>query len=121
MGESPILDMDSIAALKEIEEASEENAGFFSELVTMFLDNSKQHILNMKQSAEARNGSDLLQHAHKLKGESANIGAIRLSDVCEEIQVKDVDRVISEIKPIWTNLVQVYKTTRAELEKMLEG
>lgn len=121
MGNDPILDMDTIATLREIEEASEENANFFSELVAMFMTNSKEHLLNMKQCAETNNGEELVKHAHKLKGESANIGAMRLAGICQEIQEKDSDDVISQIKPIWTELVKAYKTTLAEYDKLLKG
>lgn len=81
---APVLDRATFSALEEL--AGDEDPDLVSDLVELFLEDSK---VRMEQIEEAASGGDhdsIGRAAHALKSSSANIGALLFSRVCAEIE-----------------------------------
>jgi CheY-like chemotaxis protein len=75
------------AVLDEFRELmGEDGAQMVSGLVTLYLQDSPRLIENMRQAAECGSLDDLRRAAHTLKGNSSQVGAVRLSSLCFDLE-----------------------------------
>jgi HPt (histidine-containing phosphotransfer) domain-containing protein len=100
------LDPDVLSALQEVME------GEYPILVDTFLADSEQRLQLLKQAADA---TQILETAHSFKGSSSNMGAIRLADLCHELELKaqgqnlsgaealvaEIDREFAFVRPLY--------------------
>ena len=81
MSDLPSVDEGALQELKVITEDA------FQTIVQTFLDSGEQTIHDIEAAYQSRNFENLHFHAHSLKGASANMGALKLSDLCAQINV----------------------------------
>ena len=100
------LDPDVLSTLQEVME------GEYPILVDTFLADSEQRLQLLKQAADA---TQILETAHSFKGSSSNMGAIRLADLCHELELKaqgqnlsgaealvaEIDREFAFVRPLY--------------------
>ena len=82
--DSNILDMHVVEALRELGGA--DDPGLFDEVVELFLTDAKANVDKLVQALAARDAKTLHHVAHAMKSSSANVGAMRLSKLCFEIE-----------------------------------
>lgn len=68
--------------LSDLQEVME---GGYLNLLETFLADSEERL---RQLYKARNAEQLGQAAHSLKGSSSNMGAIRLAELCHELELR---------------------------------
>ncbi len=112
-----IINMEVIETLRDL--GGDEDPGLVVELIDLYLADAPERIREI-QEALANDDFDLLERAsHTLKSASANIGAMKLSSFCAELEVMartkevvesstqsecsaqafaDVERVLTELK-----------------------
>jgi HPt (histidine-containing phosphotransfer) domain-containing protein len=83
------LDPDVLSALQEVME------GEYPILVDTFLADSEQRLQLLKQAA---NATQFLETAHSFKGSSSNMGAIRLADLCHELELKAQGKIFQALR-----------------------
>lgn len=100
------LDPNVLSALQEIMEDE------YPTLVDTFLADSEQRLQLLKQAADA---TQFFETAHSFKGSSSNMGAIRLADLCHELEqqakgldlsgietlVAAIDREFAFVRPLY--------------------
>ena len=100
------MDPKVVDALRDVME------GGFADLLDTFLSDSEERIGQLHNTREA---GDLTLVAHSFKGSSSNMGAIRLADLCHELELKaqgqnlsgaealvaEIDREFAFVRPLY--------------------
>ena len=103
------LDHEIIAAMREL--AGGTDAAFVAELIATYLQTARERIAAMRKAAASADGTAMMQAAHSLKGSSAQLGAHRLAEACQELEQRAaqgslagapslVDRIEREFEPV---------------------
>jgi HPt (histidine-containing phosphotransfer) domain-containing protein len=74
------------AALDRLLEMTGDDPEFLDELIGTFLEDAVLQLEAMRRAAEAGAEADLVRPAHSLKGNSASMGAERLSELCRSLE-----------------------------------
>lgn len=80
---TPTLDR---RVLEELREFSDEEQDLAEELVTLFLEDSPEQLLALQTALQCANLAEVEQRSHRLKGSAGSIGALRLREICAEIE-----------------------------------
>jgi PAS domain S-box-containing protein len=74
------------AAMENLQELAGGDAAFLAELMDTFLADAPQLLTDMRQAMERRDAAGLRLAAHSLKSNSADFGAMTLSNLCRELE-----------------------------------
>ena len=84
------------------------NEGFFLKMLGKFVEDKTYQ--SLEAAYEAKDMQALLHAAHALKGVSSNLGMVRLSDFCGQMQYMlegkedgDVDALMADIRASYSN------------------
>lgn len=78
---SSVIDMD------RINDAADGDVEFLRELVEVYLDDASKKVHELHQAIERSDSHQLGRTAHQLKGSSANMGAVHVSQIAKEIEL----------------------------------
>ncbi len=99
----------------------EENPRLVRELIDMFIEDAPQHLQRLRQSLARADAQALRQIAHRLRSSVENIGALRMSSLCDELEnigragtVEGAERVLASLE---RELERVSALLRAERER----
>ncbi|MGI8543813.1 MAG: response regulator [Aridibacter sp.] len=100
--------------LNEISEFSDDEV--VVECIELFLNDSVKVLNDLVKAYENSNYIQILREAHKLKGSSANMGAVRLPELCQELiseiredNFDNVSKLSNEISKEYNFLESIYK------------
>ena len=82
-----VIDQAQLASLREIQQPGESD--FVTELIDLFLNETDSHFESLREAVINNDAVEIRRLAHLLKGSSANIGARRMSALCEDLEGKD--------------------------------
>ena len=82
--ESPVLDMNVVKSLKEL--GGEDDPNLFRELVELFLTDARANVEKLTEALEQEDPTAMQRVAHTMKSSAANVGAMRMSRLCSEIE-----------------------------------
>lgn len=74
------------AALDRLLEMTGGDPEFVDELIQTYLDDAVAQLEGMRAAAADDSPEKLIRPAHSLKGNSANVGASRLEDLCRQLE-----------------------------------
>ena len=74
------------AALDRLLEMTGGDPEFLDELIQTYLDDAVVQLEGMRAAADTDSPEDLVRPAHSLKGNSANVGAARLEELCRQLE-----------------------------------
>ncbi len=104
------MDQQVISSLREVME------GGFVDLLDTFLSDSEERIGQLHNAHEAR---DLTLVAHSFKGSSSNMGAIRLAQLCGQLeeraqkkQLVGIEELVIKIDDEYQMVRQLYRAER---------
>jgi HPt (histidine-containing phosphotransfer) domain-containing protein len=104
------LDRDVLSTLKEVMEDG------YPELLDTFLNDSEARL---RVLLEARDAEQLSATAHSFKGSSSNMGAIRLAELCGELEQRakqpslgGIEKLVREIDSEFTYVRELCKEER---------
>lgn len=103
------LDQGTLQELKVI------MGGDFNKLLKTFASDSTMRVAAIQQAAAAVDNDALRRAAHSFKGSSGNMGALRLADLCRQIEELARDGAAARCIPLVTELVAEYAHVQAEL------
>lgn len=72
--------------LEELRAFSDEEQDLAEELIALFLDDSPTQLMALQAALSETNLPELERHSHRLKGSAGSIGALRLREICAEIE-----------------------------------
>jgi HPt (histidine-containing phosphotransfer) domain-containing protein len=82
--DTPVLDLNVIQSLKDL--GGDDDPGLFQEVVELFLADTRTNVAKLEQALAARDPQCMHRVAHSMKSSSANVGAMRMSKLCFEIE-----------------------------------
>jgi HPt (histidine-containing phosphotransfer) domain-containing protein len=105
------MDAAVLEALQEVMEAD------YPLLLETFVSDSLQRLAQMRQAAS--DAEALAQAAHSLKGSSSNMGALRLAELCRDLEARarhmspaQTDQLLAEIGLEMDTVQQLYNRER---------
>src|SRR5690606_32732071 len=82
--ETPALDIGMLQAWQKL--GMSDGESFLKEVITLFLDTTPPMLRQMRAECACHNSDNLRRLAHKLRGSSANLGAVRLAQACAQLE-----------------------------------
>ncbi|MDD3288945.1 MAG: Hpt domain-containing protein [Alphaproteobacteria bacterium] len=110
----PVIDLESLD-LSNLREITGGDVELERELFLVFIKCGEESIATLSGMCADGDSPDWKEHSHSLKGEAANLGAVRLATICQASQMAcaataDEKRAILEkIKQEWTIVVGYLK------------
>jgi two-component system, sensor histidine kinase and response regulator len=108
----PILDHGVLESLRELQADGEPD--LLTELVELYRADAPQMLEAMRTALAEANGEALRRAAHTLKGSSANLGAVRLAEMCRELERAGRDGALAGAAPLLA-------AVEAEYERVVEA
>jgi HPt (histidine-containing phosphotransfer) domain-containing protein len=106
------LDMNS-EGLQSILQLAEGEASVLMEIISDVLDYTPGLLQDLALAIEQEQAPKVKLSAHSLKSSSAQIGALRLADLCEQLEKKsaqgDLNQAIESLQQIYQEYEQVQK------------
>ncbi len=84
LSEAMSLDPSALDMLRELQEPGESD--ILQELIAIFMDDAPRHCVSMRTAYDRGDADGMARAAHSLKSSSGNMGAMRLSELCGEIE-----------------------------------
>lgn len=111
------IDPEQMLGLRELTSDGEQ----LNELVEIFVDNCRHVIGEIHRALERRDLSAVSRQAHNLKGSSSALGAVRLAQLCVELEDRAGQDAASAVEPLLQEIEaevdQVLADLRAELAR----
>lgn len=115
-----VLDKNVVRSLKELGESAED-PGLLDRLVGLYCRLAPESLRHLQ--AAVNGGADhgaVLTEAHSLKSSSANLGLLRVSELCREMEeMARIQVPIAEITPLLRRLEKELPSALAKLEEFL--
>ncbi len=114
----PILDEEQIQMLVETGGAEAEQ--LFEELIRLFVEETGPRLTLIEEALEKNDLSVVAKQAHAVAGASANLGAIRLSQHCRQLERRILDNPNLAKNAIAQEIVAIrplYETSLQELRQ----
>ncbi len=105
------IDTTNLDSLKEI------IGDDLKEIVLNFIESSPETLKKINLALQDENADDLTLHAHTLKGSGANMGAIKLAEICAELENKGNQDVTTGLT---ANIAEL-KVELAKVNKSLQN
>jgi CheY-like chemotaxis protein len=100
-GNSACLDLMALKAITKLGNGSNE---FLKKIVSIYFQETPNHIFEIQKGVQEKSSEKILQAAHSLKSTSANVGAMSLSGICQELEssarLKMIDDAASQLARI---------------------
>ncbi|WP_414530883.1 response regulator [Nodularia chucula] len=116
--EQTIIDTEILNSLRDMMSGDE---AAFKQLVNCYLTVTPKCIQNIKTSQAVKDAEGLWQAAHTLKSSSASMGAITLSQICQQLEAKGKSGDLANFEDICSELYQEYESVKLVLERELDG
>ncbi|MFC1849709.1 response regulator [candidate division CSSED10-310 bacterium] len=114
-----IIDLKVIRELQEMDDDPDE-PGFLNELMSIFEKDSAQLITLIKKAIDEHDSKTLREHAHSLKGASANVGAVALARTCKDIETECKKPELPDMQKILSKLDDLYQQTIIGLQHVAQ-
>ncbi len=115
--ESAPVDEAALAAIAAVQ--GESGQEVVRELIGMFLEDSPRQLETVAGAAEHQDLQTLTRAAHSLKGSCANLGAVRLAEICRELEDAGAAGTIESIPLLVERCRQEFARVRADFEARL--
>ncbi len=106
------------AAMENLREMVGGDEEFVVELINTFLQDAPQMLEDMRQAMEEQDAELLRRAAHSLKSNSAEFGAVFLSDLCREIERMGKEGSLDEAREPVTRAQTEFAKVKPLLEAM---
>ena len=105
---------------ERIEDATGGDREFLEELVDIFLTDADERVEELKDALSKGEADTFSRTAHKLKGSSANMGAVRLTDIAKDMEQLGKTASLSGAEALMQPLQDELIRVRETLEQMLQ-
>lgn len=112
----PIVDAQVVQSLKEL--GGDEDPGLFVEVVDLFLTDAQARLRELERALASGDVKLLERTAHSLKSASANVGALRFSKLCLEIELRGRAERTDGVGELVGEAARLYAESRCALEAL---
>lgn len=81
---APTLDT---SVLEELRQYSDEEQDLADELIEIFLEDSPKQLMALQRALQNADFGEVEKRSHRLKGSAGSIGALRLREICEALEI----------------------------------
>ncbi|MEL7372447.1 MAG: Hpt domain-containing protein [Myxococcota bacterium] len=113
------MTMQSPIDYERIEDATGGDREFLEELVDIFLTDAAERIIELREALASGEAESFSRTAHKLKGSSANMGAVRLTDIARDMENLGKSASLNGAEELMEPLQQELVRVRETLQNML--
>lgn len=117
--DAPALDVETIEALFELNEGEDDD--FVRDLFQSFSLTFRDCHASLREASQSHQPDLMHAKAHALKGASANVGALRLSEMAGELQRMGEEEDLEGCVPWIEALAEEYQRVIGELGELLPG
>jgi HPt (histidine-containing phosphotransfer) domain-containing protein len=117
-GATDPLDQSVLMNLRELQEEGEPD--ILAELAELFLSDALPQLEALREATESGDASSIERVAHTLKGSCGNMGAIKMSTLCAELEDLGHSRDLSRAPVLIERLEAEYGRVRPALEVEME-
>jgi HPt (histidine-containing phosphotransfer) domain-containing protein len=104
------------AALENLRETVGGDVEFMVELMNTFLEDAPRMLTDMDQALQSGDATVLRRSAHSLKSNSAEFGAMDLSELCRELEALSKDGSIAGAEELVGRIKAEFSDVKAALE-----
>jgi HPt (histidine-containing phosphotransfer) domain-containing protein len=104
------IDREALSVLREVMEEA------YPELLDTFLADSESRLVELRKAVDAKALSEV---AHSFKGSASNMGALRLAELCQELESEakvkspsEIARLVADITGEFAEVRPVYEDER---------
>jgi HPt (histidine-containing phosphotransfer) domain-containing protein len=109
------------AALENLQEMVGRDAEFMVELIDTFLEDAPRMLGDMHQALEGGDAELLRRTAHSLKSNSAEFGAMALSELCRELETMGKVGTVEGADELIVRAETEFSQVKAALETLRQG
>lgn len=102
-----------------LEDASGGDAEFLRELVDIYLEDAEVRLSELKEALISADSDSFGRTAHQLKGSSANMGAVSVSDWAKQLEQAGKTDGLAKAADMLPELEQAFARVRDELSSMV--
>lgn len=116
---SPTFDANALAKLRELDPEGSEN--LLDNILRSFLDTVPADIESMQAALLRQDGAALRMTAHSIKSSSAYLGALRLSDLCKELELLSQEPRLEAAKTVLAELQAEFARVVPTLRMLIQA
>jgi HPt (histidine-containing phosphotransfer) domain-containing protein len=113
------VDPSVLASLRTLERPG--GPSLVERVVTTYLESSPSQLAEAREALERGDHAVLRRAAHTLKSSSGNVGALRLSQLCRELEASARDSVPDQAEARMTQIEREYAMVREDLLSLNRG
>jgi HPt (histidine-containing phosphotransfer) domain-containing protein len=98
------------AALRQLEECGE--ADLVEELIAIFQTDTAERLALLGRAVEMADYATTRAEAHTIKGSALQVGAVRVADVCRQMEVEARNAQPTGLAPMFRTLLQSFDEVR---------
>lgn len=117
MADLPVIDLQSIENLRSLNPG--DNDEFLREIVAIYLEDTPLRIAELEQSLAANDVPKFTRAAHSVKGSSANLGAMTVRAVAEQLEHRSAKEGIEDVAALLASLKVEFARAQAEFSKLV--
>jgi HPt (histidine-containing phosphotransfer) domain-containing protein len=91
---------------------------FLRNVIEKYLSHSRKLLINLAHAADQDIRADLKACAHSLKSSSANVGAMKLSSLCKEMEATAMEGHIEALRDLLLKIEEEYAKASEALERI---
>ncbi len=100
---------------------SQKGSELLQQVVLQFIEDAGRLISQLEQSITDRDVTAIQEISHSFKSASANVGAIRLSELCNTLELKARANETEDLQDYYSGLVEEFACVKEMLEEQLQN
>jgi FOG: HPt domain len=116
MADHPLIDPQTIENLRALN--PDDGDEFLREIVTIYLEDTPQRMAELDQSLASGDLPKFTRAAHSIKGSSANVGAMTVRTIAEQLEHHSVQQGLDGVAPLIATLKAEFARVQSEFAKL---
>ncbi|MDG2215046.1 MAG: response regulator, partial [Verrucomicrobiota bacterium] len=92
----------------------------FKEIISMYIDQTREQLCALEKSVNEKDIASISSKAHQIKGSSANLGAVQISDLCSLLEDNAKVGNLSSSEQLLNEIYGTFDRTKVQLLALLE-
>ena len=92
----------------------------FKEIISMYIEQTGEQLSALENAVNEKDVEAISSKAHQIKGSSANLGAIQISDLCSRLEDNAKDGNLSSTDQLFDEIHGTFDRTKVQLLALLE-